>query len=324
LGPVFPHVAAGQAQGVVSERQARLIEKTVDELPDQVAAVHGAQVEKDLVDYAASFGPKQLGVIAQRIVAHLNPDGTLTDPDAVQRRRGLWLIRHRDGSSRIEGHLSEECTERLLTFFDTAAAPRPAVDGVKDPRRPEQRAHDALLDLLEAAVRGGMVPSNNGVSATIVVTMTAEQYASGDGLARTGHGASVPVRTIKGWSGGDAEVLAVVLNSVKAISHYSNVHRIFTEQQRRAIAARDRGCTFPGCPEPPGRCQVDHIPRWEDTHVTCVDGGALKCRYHHREQERLGYRPVMLGGVPYWIPPVWIDPAQTPVRNTLFDDIPAA
>ncbi len=168
------------------------------------------------------------------------------------------------------------------------------------------------------------MPANNGVSATIVVTMTAEQYATGRGLARTGHGATVAARAARYWSGGDSEILAVVLNSTREVTHYSHTHRIFTEAQRRVIAARDRGCTFPGCPEPPGRCQIDHIVRHEHDGPTSIANGALECRYHHREHAALGYRPVMIGGTPHWIPPPWIDPAQTPLRNTLHDDHTAA
>ena len=37
-----------------------------------------------------------------------------------------------------------------------------------------------------------------------------------------------------------------------------------------------------------------------------------------------GWQPVMINGLPHWIPPKWIDPAQTPRRNTLHDTTPAA
>jgi hypothetical protein len=159
---------------------------------------------------------------------------------------------------------------------------------------------------------------------TIVVTMPAEQYLTGTGLARTGHGALVPVSEALRWSGGDAEILAVAINSMGAITHYGNAHRIFTRNQRLVMGARDGGCTFPGCPEPPGRCQADHIQRYEHGGPTSVDNGQMLCRYHHRLAEQHGWQPTMINGIPHWIPPTWIDPGPRPVRNTVHDTVPAA
>ncbi|WP_242419678.1 HNH endonuclease signature motif containing protein, partial [Frankia sp. CpI1-P] len=31
---------------------------------------------------------------------------------------------------------------------------------------------------------------------------------------------------------------------------------------RRALAARDRGCTFPGCDRPPSWCEAHHVIHW--------------------------------------------------------------
>jgi hypothetical protein len=325
LAPVFEAVAAAQLTGAISQRHALLIEKTIDDLPDAVQAVEGEQAERDLVRYASQFDPRQLSVLARRMSNCLNPDGVFTEPADQQRRRDVTMQMRADGGSRWEADATPELTQRMLAYFDTHAAPRPAdSDGVKDSRTAGQRRHDALLDLFESAQRSDDAPSNNGVSMTIVVNMTIEQYLSGQGLARTNHGALVPVSEALRWCGGDAEVLALAINSMKAITHYGGMHRIFTRNQRIVMAARDGGCTFPGCPEPPGRCQADHVTRWEHGGRSRVDNGALRCRYHHRLAEQLGYRPTMIDGRPHWIPPEWVDPAQRPVRNTLHDTNPAA
>ena len=134
----------------------------------------------------------------------------------------------------------------------------------------------------------------------------------------------MPAGDAADWSGGDTEILATVLTSLREVTHYSHTHHIFTEAQRRVIAARDGGCTFPGCPEPPGRCQIDHITRHEHGGRTSIGNGTLECRYHHREAPRLGYQPTTIDNTPYWIPPPWIDPTRTPRRNTLHDTAPAA
>jgi len=205
-----------------------------------------------------------------------------------------------------------------------APHPVPAVDGVQDSRTVWQRQHDGLVSALETLQRCGDLPTRNGVSATVVLTMTTEQYATGTGLATTGHGHLVPVREALGWSRGDTEILLVVLNTMHAVTHYSHRHRIFTTNQRRVLATRDGGCTFPGCPAPPSRCQADHIRRWEHGGQTSTDNGQLLCPYHHQHHQQLDWTPVMINGLPHWIPPQSVDPHQTPQRNTLHDTRPAA
>ncbi len=183
------------------------------------------------------------------------------------------------------------------------AAPAPATDGVQDARTLWQRQHDGLVNALEATQRCADLPTHNGVSATIVLTMTTEQYVTGAGLATTGHGHPVPASKALGWSRGDTEILVVALNSLRAVTHYSHRHRIFTETQRRVMGLRDGGCTFPGCPAPPSRCQTDHIHRWEHGGTTTVTNGQLLCPYHHQHHQRLGWTPAMINELPHWIPP---------------------
>jgi hypothetical protein len=36
----------------------------------------------------------------------------------------------------------------------------------------------------------------------------------------------------------------------------------------------------------------------------------------------MGWTGVMIHGTPHWIPPPWIDPDQTPRRNTIHDPAP--
>jgi hypothetical protein len=53
---------------------------------------------------------------------------------------------------------------------------------------------------------------------------------------------------------------------------------------------------------------------------TDVDELALLCGGHHLQVEQAHYTLVMLDGIPHVIPPTWIDPQQTPVRNTYWHD----
>jgi Domain of unknown function (DUF222) len=319
LAPAYPVVAAAQASGALSERQARVIVTTVETLPEPIRAEHRDTVEAELVEHAGDFTAEQLAKLARRITDHLDPDGILRDAEFRHRERALHVHLRPDGSASGRFEADAEGAERLLTVFDTLARPRPQTDGVKDPRTAAQRRYDALIQCLELAQRAELLPQVAGVSATIIVTMDAQSYLSGKGLARTGHGALVAAGDALSWSGGDARVLAVVLDSVRTVTAYSSRHRIFTESQRLAMNARDQGCTFPGCTVPANWSQAHHVTDYAQGGTTTVDNGALACGYDHRERIRQGWTTTMINRVPHWIPPPWIDPRRQPVRNTTFD-----
>jgi hypothetical protein len=81
--------------------------------------------------------------------------------------------------------------------------------------------------------------------------------------------------------------------------------------------ARDGGCTFPGCPAPPGRCQAMHLTAWADGGPTTIDNGGLGCHFDHRERINQGWRTQLINERVAWIPPRWIDVDQRPQFNDL-------
>jgi hypothetical protein len=52
-----------------------------------------------------------------------------------------------------------------------------------------------------------------------------------------------------------------------------------TPGQRRALAARDGGCTFPGCDAPTQWCDAHHVTHWQHGGRTDLDELALLCRH---------------------------------------------
>jgi hypothetical protein len=59
---------------------------------------------------------------------------------------------------------------------------------------------------------------------------------------------------------------------------------------RRALAARDRLCRFPGCTS--RHRDVHHIRHWADGGATRIDNLVLLCRRHHRAVHEEGFRVV--------------------------------
>ena len=152
--------------------------------------------------------------------------------------------------------------------------------------------------------------------------MDADAWVTGQGTATTGHGYTLSAQTAKRWAGHDTRLILTLLDKTKAVTAYSSVHRIFTEPQRLAIIARDKGCTFIGCDAGPQWCEINHVPEFRTTHRTTVAEGALTCCGDHRDHRAMGWQPTMLHGIPHWIPPKWLDPDQRPIRNTRHDPPP--
>ncbi|MEO9138301.1 MAG: DUF222 domain-containing protein [Jatrophihabitans sp.] len=306
----FGHVAAAQARGELSPEHARIITRTVFGLPESVQVEHGDQVEKDLTGYAGVLSPRETAICGQRIHAHLNPDGRA--PEEQHKHREFALYLRPDGTGRASGELTAECAEKLATVLDSLSAPRPPGDGTPDPRTAGQRRHDGLLAITDMALLSGGLPRAGGITTSVILTMTTQDYLTGRGLATTGHGTLVPVQDALGWITGNSQLLLTALNSMREITHYSSIHRCHTEQQRLAIIARDQHCTGPECDAPIAFCQIHHVPDYAISGRTRVDEGVLACTWHHRELISGGWTTRITGGRVEWIPPPHVDPQRRP------------
>jgi hypothetical protein len=337
----FPATAAAQADGAISPEHARVITSTIHALPADVREESFEQIESELAGYARQITLDQFRLLARHLGDVLDPDGTLKDAKYRDRQRGLSVRQRPDGSVTGSFEGTAEFGETLLTLLDKTAAPRPETDGTKDPRTPAQRRHDGLLDAMTTLLRSERLGDCNGVTTTIIYTMTADQAHTGTGLARTGHGALVPVQDVLA-NIGDARLFPVILDDepatgppdqrppdkrlfgrVKPVAGYGSTHRIYTEGQRLAMIARDQGCSFPGCTAGPQWCQAHHVTEWRIGKRTCIDDSALLCGFHHREFEKLGWACQLINGIPNFVAPYWLDGDRTPRRNTAHD-VPAA
>ena len=63
--------------------------------------------------------------------------------------------------------------------------------------------------------------------------------------------------------------------------------RTATLAQRRALAARDKGCIIPGCGVVAEACQVHHVTEWSAGGSTDPDNLVLVCWAHHRQVDLL-------------------------------------
>jgi len=134
------------------------------------------------------------------------------------------------------------------------------------------------------------------------------------GYAVTSHGHLLPIADVLRLAA-EANIIPVVLNDAGGIVSYGRAQRLATAAMRRALAARDGGCSFPGCDIPPEWCQIHHTTAWEQGGHTAISELTMVCGHHHRDHQRQGWQCRMINGVPWWVPPKWIDTLQRPRRN---------
>ncbi|WP_165362734.1 HNH endonuclease signature motif containing protein [Promicromonospora panici] len=80
----------------------------------------------------------------------------------------------------------------------------------------------------------------------------------------------------------DSRITRVVFGPDGAVLDVGRAQRTVTGQMRRAVIARDQHCVYPGCDQPPSRCEVHHAVRhWADGGNTSVTNSALLCWHHH-------------------------------------------
>lgn len=309
LPSLFLRVA--QAAGAIAASHARVIIRAIANLPAKVEREHGAVVEATLVDHAASLDPDRLSVLARRIGDTLDPDGTLATERDHERCRSATLRANRNGSGYLEAHLTPEALASVRAAIDALSAPMPAADGNRDPRTPAQRTHDALHEAAERLLRSDDLPTSGGTPATVLLTMTLDQLESRTGMITTAHGGQLSVDAALRIAG-EANVIPIVVDKTGVLA-FGQSRRIASTGQALALAARDGGCSFPGCDRPPNWCQRHHVIAWQDGGRTDVDNLTLLCGHHHRQFEKCGWRVIMSEGRPYWIPPSWLDPDRKPI-----------
>jgi Domain of unknown function (DUF222)/HNH endonuclease len=287
----------------------------LDAIPGVISLQASPVAERFLVEAARHEHPARLAKTAALLLARLDPDGAGPRDEDIQRRREFSLLKYGDGTSTPRGLLTAELTEALETLFDSLAAPAPAVAGLRDERTSGQRRHDAVLDAATRLLRADTLPAAGSAPVTILATVTLDELHRGSGTARTGHGGQLSIRELLKLSG-DADLVPVILSDSGGILGYGRTRRLASRGQRLALAARDGGCCFPGCDRPAAWTEVHHILTWQDGGPTDLDNMCLLCRFHHREFQHRGWQVTMIDGAPHWIPPAWLDPERTPIRNT--------
>ena len=246
-----------------------------------------------------------------RLVKHLRPECVSAvweayaalaaggDPGEVRRLRPAMHARFgsaeelsrdeekaRTGSALNGGRVGpiDGLTDYRLTLHPEAVAILEAApDGEADARSWATRRADALIELVQRAVRAAdAVPLRAATQVSLLVK--AADLRDGAGCATTigtiDGGRFLSIAAARELSCG-AELAPILLDDNDIPIVIGRSKRLFTRHQIRALHLRDGGCTFPHCARPAGWSDAHHLVHWADGGPTDLANAALLCSYHH-------------------------------------------
>lgn len=316
------------AAGRVTPEHTRIAVRALELVPAAIRRERQKDLDGLLTDHATRFAPPITRTLARHLLDTLDPARTDRFDTEAHLRRQLHLGVDSTGMGVLRAQLEPAATAQLKAVLDHLSAPHranpTAGDTARDERTPAQRRADALGEMARLAAGSLQVGVRAGEPPRIVVHTTPEQLAAArpDAPAAPVGSASCeqtgPITpTTLGLLSCDAVIDRVVLDRSGRVLELSTLGRFFTPTQRRALAARDGGCAFPGCDRPPSWTDAHHVIFWSDGGPTTVDNGVLVCEPHHTTVHLGSWRVEMHDGVPWFVPPRQLDPSQRPLRNSV-------
>jgi hypothetical protein len=236
-----------------------------------------AEGEDRLVDVVENLGVTDTRRAIEYWRQTVDGPGTIRDQLEQMGLRGVSASESLGGMIRVDGWMTTTAGLAFLAAID--ALMPPPLPG--DTRTPRQRRHDAIEDLARHYLEHGDTPTVGGEKPHInlVCDLPALQGIAG-GLHETENGHVITVQELRALAC-DCSLSRIVFGPEGEIIDVGRRTRVWTAAQRRAIIARDRHCTWPGCDRGPRWCDVHHLKHWANRGNTDVVNGKLRCRFHH-------------------------------------------
>jgi hypothetical protein len=329
LPPLYSHVAAALACGQIGVDAAAFITQNLQQAAGRSAPDDLFEAERCLVDQAREDSVDLIGIQARLWRDTLDADGAEPRDEDLRMRREVRLGRERGGMTPLYGQLDPVGAARFKAMLDTYSAPGcsprfreesdddavddDAVDGDAqgDDSLPETRTHGQRnCDIMLGVITAGMSADPNipRSKATIVLTMRADDFSSGTGVAwLSGVQEPISVNHAQELSC-DAEIRLMRLGDHGEILSLGSTRRLFTPTQRLALTVRDGGCVWPNCGAPPAWCDAHHALPWSRGGPTDVNNGVLLCPAHHHLLHHSDFTLVMRHGIPHLTPPKRLNP----------------
>lgn len=299
--------------GRVNTAQARVVVRSLEDLPDSVPSELLDQAEASLIEHAQRLSPKQLARVGRHVLEVVAPEVVsevegkrLAALEAEGRRRTrLMLRRLGDGTTRLSGRLPDAVATRFATYLEAYANPRRDAGATPTgetavtfldpvPRLPyPRRLGEAFCQLLED-LDPQRLPVHGGDATTVVVTVALETLMSELGAADVLGAGTVPADPHGDPCAGEritagearrlacnARILPAVMGGRSEVLDLGRARRLFNAAQRKALLLRDETCRAVGCDVPGTWAEAHHWLPWLLGGPTDLDNAVLLCAHHH-------------------------------------------
>ncbi|MDT5196380.1 MAG: hypothetical protein QOH20_3134 [Mycobacterium sp.] len=332
LDPILPRTAKAQARGDIGAEHIKIIRGFFTHLPDAVAHAERDRAEATLARVAATLTPEELQQAAKMLLACLHPDGDFSDADRAHRRGVTVGPQGPDGMSPISGYLDPHARAIWDAVMAAWAAPgkcnpdddTPTVDGDpdqatvnKDHRTPAQRHHDALAAMGQALLASGQLGTHHGLLTTIVITTSLADLEAGTGHATTASGVLLPMADVIQMAAHAHPYLAVFDQGTDIALNLYRAKRTASPGQWLVLAAKHRGCTYPGCTITADHAQAHHATLdWGKGGQTNINDLTLACGPHNNIINTDGWTTRQLpDGRTQWIRPPHLNTRRPTTNN---------
>lgn len=277
----MPRVRGAFSRGGLSEARVRSLVRAREVDPEAFG-----RDEEVLLSQAESLpaGEFETALAYWRRLA--DAEGHLADHERAYRNRGIHASVTWKGTVRVDGDLDPEGGATLIAALRSLTDPS-QLDPA-DARSPAQRRADALVEIARRHLDRSDRPVVGGERPHVALLVDLEALrGSLMGACELDTGAVPPsvARRIACDS-----TLAPIIAHDGVVVGAGRASRVIPAAMRRAVIARDRHCTHPGCTVPAAWCDVHHIVHWSDGGATVLDNLTLLCRRHHRLTHRLDPR----------------------------------
>ncbi|MES2094252.1 MAG: DUF222 domain-containing protein [Actinomycetota bacterium] len=318
LPPRYPSVGSAIAARALGVDAAAVIVRELESAGRGCSNESRLVAEKALVDHCGNFTVREVQSLARQVRDRLDQDGTEPRDELRRSRRALKIFTTPDGMVKLDWIMPPEIGGLVKAGIDAIVS-----DQLRQAREPDGMPDDRILpqlrsDAAEQVFRHAATCSSPGgdlPAFTLVVRMTLDSLLSNTGVAEIdGVGASISAATARRLAA-ESEFIPLVLDGAGEVLDLGRAKRLFTRAQKIALAERDGGCAVGGCSCPPSYAEAHHISWWNHGGESNLDNGVLLCSFHHHRVHDDGWEIEVRQGIPYFIPPPWVDPARRARRG---------
>ena len=224
-----------------------------------------------------------------RLWAKLDPEvGAAVEAGLEALRRQYWLndkqVRNgrRTPAQRDADVLAYALAGITLTDTDTAA-----VDRLRALAHPDSHPADEPAVGDESLTIGRRLPP---AQISVLIGLDALRGQT-DEMGLTDAGVELPPHIVRRLAC-DAEIIPMILGGPGGPADAGRSSRTVSLRLRRVLIARDKHCRWPGCNEPPSRCDAHHLHHWVDGGRTDLDNLVLLCHTHHHHLHQHGHKMI--------------------------------